>query len=171
MPRSMQQRTLQRALRAGAEQAVLFDVNNIIFDPRTLLKCMFGCQDFGFKHTCPSNPKRLRPPDYEPLLKTYQWGVIIATLANTECQRIALDLEYWALRNGYHFAFSLSDCTLCDICAGFSSAPCRHPQRARPPLHSVGIDVFKTIERLGLPHQSMPFEDQTPIWYGAVFVE
>ena len=42
------------ALEMGALHAVVFSLEDIAFDSRTLLKCMFGCADWGRNHTCPS---------------------------------------------------------------------------------------------------------------------
>ena len=45
-----------RALELGADDAVVFGIEDIVFDSRTILKCMFGCEDWGKAHTCPSRP-------------------------------------------------------------------------------------------------------------------
>jgi predicted metal-binding protein len=45
------------------------------------------------------------------------------------------------------------------------------PRRARPAFHSVGIDVFKTVRKFGLPIETLKSEDETANWYSAVFVE
>ena len=44
------------ALEMGATDAVLFEAPQICWDSRTLLKCMYGCDDWGKNHTCPSRP-------------------------------------------------------------------------------------------------------------------
>jgi predicted metal-binding protein len=31
------------ALKLGADHAVFFKIEDIVFDPRSVLKCMFGC--------------------------------------------------------------------------------------------------------------------------------
>ncbi|MCR4434734.1 MAG: DUF2284 domain-containing protein [Clostridiales bacterium] len=47
---------VEKALSLGADHAVVFNISDIEFDPRTILKCMFGCSDWGKGHTCPSRP-------------------------------------------------------------------------------------------------------------------
>ncbi|GHT17875.1 hypothetical protein AGMMS4956_21410 [Bacteroidia bacterium] len=42
------------AIELGAEHALRFGIDDIVFDARSLLKCMFGCEDWGRGHTCPS---------------------------------------------------------------------------------------------------------------------
>ncbi|MEX0974479.1 MAG: DUF2284 domain-containing protein [Bacillota bacterium] len=46
-----------------------------------------------------------------------------------------------------------------------------HPKTARPAFHSMGIDVFKTVRKFGLPIDTLKREDETPNWYSAVFIE
>jgi predicted metal-binding protein len=44
------------ALKLGADDAVVFKTEYIVFDSRTILKCMFGCATQGKNHTFPSRP-------------------------------------------------------------------------------------------------------------------
>ena len=68
-----------RALAAdlGADDVVAFTPDDIVFEPRTILKCMYGCSDWGRGPTCPSRAGSLMPWEYEPLLRRYKWGVIV----------------------------------------------------------------------------------------------
>ena len=56
------------ALQWGADHAVPFRIDDIVFDPRTILKCAFGCGDWGYGNTCPSRPLSLKPWEYEQVL-------------------------------------------------------------------------------------------------------
>ena len=43
---------------------------------------------------------------------------------------------------------------------------------ARPAFHSIGIDVFKTVNQMGLPLRTLPTRDhEDQNWYSAVFIE
>ncbi|HHT49629.1 MAG TPA: DUF2284 domain-containing protein [Firmicutes bacterium] len=161
---------VERALKLGADHAVLFELKDIIFDSRTILKCMYGCADWGKGHTCPSRPGSLKPWEYRRVLAEYSWGVIIHSTDKKTSQEVSLTIERQAFLDGYYFAFSLSDCTLCTECAGFKGAPCVQPKKARPAFHSVGIDVFRTVRRFGLPIQTLKDENQEQNWYSAVFI-
>ena len=70
-------RYCKMALELGAEHAVPFKVDQIVFDSRTILKCMFGCADWGFGLTCPSRKGSLMPWEYEKIFKRYEGGIII----------------------------------------------------------------------------------------------
>ena len=60
---SEKQYYVDRALQLGADHAVLFTLKDIVFDSRTILKCMFGCADWG-KAITPSRPGSLKPWEY-----------------------------------------------------------------------------------------------------------
>ena len=155
----------------GAVTTVAFDIDQIVFDPRTILKCMYGCSDWGKGHTCPSRPNNISLQEYERILRKYSWGVIVHAHDKATTHRISLKLESKAFVDGYYFAFSMSDCALCKECAGFCGEPCRNVKKARPAFHSVGIDVFATARNFGLPIETLADETQEQNWYAAVFVE
>ncbi|NLN47068.1 MAG: DUF2284 domain-containing protein [Clostridiaceae bacterium] len=165
-------RYVDSALRLGAADAVEFDLADIVFDPRTWLKCMFGCADWGKGPTCPSRPGSPTPWQYRDMLSRYQWGVIVHAPDKKTSQRVSLAIEREAFLDGYHFAFSLSDCGLCEPCAGCATGePCRFPKSARPAFHSVGIDVFSTVRAFGLPIRTLTSPEDPQNWYSAVFIE
>lgn len=163
---------IKKALDMGAASAVRFGIGDICFDSRVLLKCMFGCSDWGKGLTCPSRPGSPTMAEYKEMFSRYSWGVIIGGHDKHITQEVSYELERKAFVDGYYFAFSLSDCGLCKECAGYTGGECRFVRKARPAFHSVGIDVFKTVTRLGLPIRTL-FDPQTEEqnWYAAVFVE
>ena len=167
------QELVQLALENGAVDAVPFVLSDIAFDERTLLKCMFGCSDWGKGLTCPSREGFPDLPTRKRMLSNYKWGIIIHAHSKAPSQRASLMLEGRAFRDGYYMAFSMSDCGLCKECAGQSGCKeCRHPDKARPAFHSVGIDVFKTVRQLGMEIETLPDREYQPQnWYSCVWVE
>ncbi len=162
----------EKALRMGAADAVSFKISDICFDSRTLLKCMYGCDDWGKNHTCPSRKGSPSMAEYREMFSRYKGGIIIHTHEKALSQKISFQIEGDAFRDGYYFAFSLSDCALCKECAAVENAPCRFMHMARPAFHSVGIDVFKTVRDLGLPIGTLTDADkEEQNWYSAVFIE
>lgn len=162
---------INRALEMGAADAVEFKIGDICFDSRTLLKCMYGCSDWGKNHTCPSRPGSPSIAEYREMFSRYSRGVIVHTHDKASSQKISFTLEREAFGDGYYFAFSLSDCSLCSECAAVKCETCRFPKMARPAFHSVGIDVFKTVRGLGLPIETLTDPTQEQNWYSAVFIE
>jgi len=159
------------ALEMGAKNAVRFEIGDIVFDPRVVLKCIFGCGDFGRNHTCPYQKSPLNMKEYEEIFSRYKWGVIIGCADKPTSQKISFEVERAAFLDGYYFAFSLSDCGLCKECSKIDDEPCRLPAKARPAFHAVGIDVFKTVHKFNLPLAVAQTMESEVNWYSAVFVE
>ena len=162
---------IQLAKELGAASAVRFELADIVFDPRTILKCVYGCKDYGNNHTCPFGRSPLTIWDYEKILKHYSWGVIVGAHDQETTQRITLELERRAFYDGLYMAFSMSDCALCETCAKQHDEPCLYPEKARPAFHSVGIDVFATIRKLSLHIETLRDYEQEQNWYAAVWME
>ena len=162
---------IETALELGADHAVEFKTEDIEFDPRTLLKCMFGCKDWGKGHTCPSRPGSPMPWEYEAIFRKYHGGIIIHSVDKRLSQKASFAVEREAFLDGFHFAFSLCDCSLCGECAGFRGRDCINPDKARPAFHSVGIDVFKTVRKFGLPIATLKDPSEEQNWYSAVFID
>jgi predicted metal-binding protein len=154
----------------GAEDVVVITPDEVVFDGRTLLKCMFGCADWGKGPTCPSRAGFLKPWEFEPLLRQYTTVLIIHSHDKRVAQQASFAVEREAYLDGDHLAFSMSDCALCAECAGQSDLPCRNPKQARPAFHSVGIDVFSTVHKLGLPLKPLRDPEEEQNWYAAVWL-
>jgi len=162
---------IEMALGAGAAHAVPFIITDIAFDSRVVLKCIFGCKDFGLLHSCPYQRSPLSMEEYQRVLEKFSHGIIIGCDNKPDSQEISYAIERECFLDGYYFAFSLSDCGLCGTCAKVRDVPCVFPDKARPAFHSVGIDVFKTVRGLGLPIEVLRSRDEPQNWYSAVFIE
>jgi predicted metal-binding protein len=160
------------ALELGAVDAVRFEVDDIVFDSRTLLKCMFGCEDWGNGLTCPSANPHVTMQQYESMIRKYKYGIIVHANDKKTNHNISFELEHKAYKDGYYMAFSMSDCAQCKKCAGFENKPCRNKKKARPAFHSLGIDVYATVRKLGLPIYTLKDNDErVENWYAAVLIE
>lgn len=162
---------IQMAKEMGATSCVQFHIQDIVFDPRVVLKCMFGCSDYGKAHTCPYQKSPLSMDEYRKIFEHYQWGVIIGCKEKKLSQKISYEIEKAAFLDGYHFSFSLSDCALCKECSKVHDKCCNVPTKARPAFHAVGIDVFKTVKKFDMPLFVMQSPEDEENWYAAVFVE
>ena len=159
------------AAQPGVVEARVIDAGEVVFDPRTLLKCMYGCTGWNNCWVCPSAPGGLRPWEAEPIFRRYQAAVVIHSRDKNASQKASFALESKAFVDGFYFAFSLSDCGLCPECSYRSGDPCRFPKQARPAAQGVGIDVFATVRKLGLPLRTLAGEEEEQNWYSFVFLE
>ena len=162
---------IDMAFEMGADTAVEFDIKDIVFDTRVALKCIFGCASYGKNHTCPFQKSHLSMKEYQEMFERYKGGIIIGCKDGKAAQHISYEIERTCFLDGYYFAFSLSDCGLCQECSRTKSKDCNLPMKARPAFHGVGIDVFKTVNQLGLPLYVARDYDAETNWYSAVFVE
>ena len=153
----------------GALDAVLIKSEDIVIDPRTILKCMYGCKGWDHNWTCPSVPGSLRPWEFENILKKYNVGILIHCDNKKISHKISFELESDAFVDGYYFAFSMSDCALCKTCK--HPEPCRYPEKARPALQGLGIDVYATARKQGLPIKTLKDEEEEQNWYSLVLIE
>ena len=157
------------ALEMGAKDSKVISVKDIVFDPRTLLKCMYGCEEWGKSWTCPSAPKALMPWEAEKILKKYNWGILIRTQDPKLAQEISFQVEMKAFFDGYPLAFSMFDCYLCETCV--FPDPCRFPEKARPSMQALSIDVYATVKKLGLPIEPLKTKGDKPNYYALVLIE
>jgi len=159
------------ALELGATTVKSFDIDDICFDPRTILKCKYGCSDYGKTYNCPSDPKNLDIEQSIRIFKHYKGGIIVHSQDKATAQRVSYEIERQAFIDGYYFALSLSDCSHCKECLCRDGIPCPHEMTVRPAFHSVGIDVFKTVRQLGMYIATLENRNCEPNWYSAVFIE
>ncbi len=160
---------VRKALEMGAENVKTVSVQDLVFDPRTILKCMYGCEDWGKSWSCPSAPKALMPWEAEKVLRRYSRGILVRTHDPKRLQEITYQIEMEAFYDGYPFALALAECYLCETCT--FPDPCRFPAKVRPSMQALGIDVYATVKKLGLPIKTLKSKDETPNFYGLVLLE
>ncbi len=69
---------IEAGLKQGAAHVVAFSIEDIVFDSRSLLKCMFGCPEWGKNYTCPS-ASNVTMEQYKEMFSRYKWGLIVHT--------------------------------------------------------------------------------------------
>ena len=169
MDKVFQKELVDAAFDMGAADAKIFRLENIAFDSRTLLKCLFGCS--GDMHYCPQKRDPSSQIDYADMIKKYQWGILICTDDLKKGQEITLALESKSFFAGYYFAFGATECAFCEKCSYEDGKPCVDRHMQRPPLYALGIDVYKTVRGLGWELNVVQKEGDPVKNITAVFVE
>lgn len=164
---------IEMAMELGAEHAICVRTDRIFFDSRTYLKCMYGCHGGLPETLCSSQPGRIKPWEYEEMLKRYEYSLLLhfTPQKGRIAQKVALAVESKAFTDGYYFAFTLCDCDLCVDCFRFKGKECAFPLKARPSMHGAGIDVFKTVHSFGLPLETLSSPDEERNSYALIFFE
>jgi len=160
---------VEKAIELGADEAKLIDTDQVIFDPRSHLKCRFGCNRWGKFWTCPPNLS-LSPEMFLDAFEQYNKGVVIKTADPKKGQEIALALEKEAmLSHNCQFAFALALCVQCEECV--YPDPCLYPHLARPAMDAYGVDIGKTLEPLAFKVEFDKEGKLLPAWYSMVLVD
>ena len=158
---------LKKAEDMGAE-ARLIASGQVFFDPRSFLKCRFGCNRWGRFWTCPPNLD-ISYEQFQEAYNLYSHVLVLKTSDPQKGQEVALAMEKEAmLEFGSSFAFALVLCVQCEECA--YPDPCRYPHLARPSADAYGIDIGKTLEPLGFNLEFDPEGKLLPAWYAMVLL-
>ena len=176
----------ERAIKAGAVHAVITSPDYITTAPWVQWKCKFGCPDYGKWCCCPP-----RVPNYEEtrqVLDSYNQLILLHfqyrfqsnkwPAGGAEYQRFkkhveyVIDLERGLFLDGFYRAFAMphEPCQMCKECAPVENNPCSFPEKARPSMESVGIDVYQTAFNHNLPLHPVRSEQDICNWYALVLV-
>ena len=160
---------VNKAIELGATSAKTVKTNQIVFDPRSYLKCRFGCNRWGRYWTCPPNLD-ISPESFMESFGKYENAIIIQSPDEETGQDVTLSIEKEAMfGSGCMFAFAMVLCVQCEKCS--FPEPCRFPHLARPSMDAYGIDIGKTVEKVGF---EVKFDTQgklLPAWYSMVLLD
>ncbi len=160
---------LTKARKMGAVEARLMPTDQVVFDPRSHLKCRFGCGRWGKYWTCPPHLS-LTQDTFEQAFGRYRRALMIKTSDPRSGQEIALAVEKEAMLHfGCSFALALALCVQCEECA--YPEPCRYPHLARPAMDAFGVDVGRTLESLGFAVEFDKKGKLLPAWYTMVLLD
>jgi len=162
-------------------------------------KCKYGCKAYGKHLTCP--PYTPKPEETRKLIRGYEKGLIARfkdVQPNTEVppahihhflwdailemHNTMFKLERHTFLSGYYKAFAMGalPCSYCADCLPeridfvldqASKRFCEHQDRARPSMEACGIDVYKTVRKVGyrIEVRTSPYEEIT--FFGLLLIE
>lgn len=131
----------------GATEAKVIRAHTICLGNWTRLKCQFGCQHFGRRHTCPTFTPTTQ--EMSDILMDYEKALVVEAGESSKVHELVLGLEthYKSLGLGKAFALEALPCNLCEVCT--VDTHCEYPEQARPTLQGCGIDVPRTLINIG----------------------
>lgn len=172
----------------GASEVRMIPAKSIVVDERVRLKCQIPlCDTYGRNLMCPPNLPSVE--DFRRALERFSRGILIQVSVSIPMQsggKLSEDVfapakklhelvnmgEKMAFEGGLHFATGLIGgcCRLCEECvAAQGETRCRFPFKARPSMEAMGIDVFSTLEKVGLRVSVLPVSDRVT-WTGIVLI-
>jgi predicted metal-binding protein len=150
--------------------AKLISADDIFFDIRALLKCRWGCEDY-FNRTVKCDTRNISYVERTEMVKAYKNILLVHAHDAGELSKALLEIERAAFLDGYYFAFAIRYCRLCKSCAVDQGNSCPTPEKIRPCDQSFGIDVFRTVRKLGLPCDVLQNRDDVHNRYGFILIE
>ena len=160
---------VKKALELGASEAKFIHTGHVIFDPRSFLKCRFGCARWGKYWTCPPNLS-IGVSEFMEAYEKYNAAILLKCTDPKVSQKVSLEVEKEAMLSmGCSFAFALVLCVQCEECA--FPEPCRFPHLARPSMDAYGIDIGMTVEPLGFKVEFDKEGKLLPSWYSMVLID
>jgi len=154
-----------------SEQALIISPNDIVFDRRSILKCLWGCEDQSEPNRIKCGSRGLSFEEAQATIYEYQRILLIHHHDNVKLSNIARKIEKTAFLDGHYFACALHCCHLCKTCKIDSGKPCPTPLKIRPCDQSFGVDVYKTVRGLGLPCIPLQSKIETPNRYAFVLID
>ena len=154
------------AMELGATDARVIRAEDVIIDERVRGKCRYPtCPSYNTNMNCP--PHTMAVDEFRTLVSKYSYAVFFKVdvlsgrmedferVTNKTITNIVWKLESAAFYDGYYLAtgFGATNCKeiFCRNleCAALAGKGCRHPFKARPGMHGMGIDAFRMAANVG----------------------
>ncbi|MCB2190251.1 MAG: DUF2284 domain-containing protein [Deltaproteobacteria bacterium] len=160
---------LNMAKELGMTNALVIGPEQIFFDPRAVLKCRWGCEDFA-KRTIKCGSRGLSHAECVKMISSYDNILLLHGHDGRQLSKAVLALERAAFLDGHYFAFGVRHCKLCKACALDQGKDCLQPEKVRPCDQAMGIDMYRTAREAGLPCQVLQSRDEQQNRYGFVLI-
>lgn len=148
------------------KEILLIESKDIQTAPWVLLKCRYGCGEFGKRYSCPPFP----PPPFfsQQIFSEYNTALLIHDHASWKVRWAVTEIEKKAVESGFFKAFGMGSgpCGLCEECP--DGRPCVKTEEARPSMEAMGIDVFSTVRKFGY---DLSHDPETAQFFGLVLLE
>ena len=150
--------------------AVVISAQDICFDMRAILKCLWGCQQH-FAENIKCSTRGTTYQERVEMVRGYSHILLLHSHDAWALSAAVLEIERRAFLDGYYFAAAIRACNLCRDCAAQRGEPCPTPQKVRPCDQSFGIDIYQTVRNLGLPCEVLQDKDEMQNRYGFVLLD
>jgi len=169
MKRNIVKKLCDRAIKLGADDAIIINPAQVQTAAWVRIKCKYGCSGYGGSLCCP--PYSPTPSETREILDGYTKAILIHSKGKGT-KDIVVPLEREAFLAGFYKAFSFPSgpCRLCRSACAFDEG-CRHAEKARPSMEACGIDVFATVRKFKLPIEVVTDYEQEADFYGLFLLE
>ena len=156
----------QKAEEAGFSAFCSFNAKLLKIDPTIISFCKEDkCGNYKKNYMCPPFQKYLD-------LNKFKTGYLFQTTSkknNWKSSKINFHLKMLEIEKDlqikfpqiFYELFIAGSCELCNPCYAVLNKPCAYPEKAKPSLEAVGINVIELLKKLKLPSS---FNDNTITW-------
>ena len=184
MIKDMPQKDLEKYCRMakdrGATDAITIHPDRVVTAPWVLIKCQFGCPDYGRGYCCP--PHTHTYDRTRAILDSYGRAILFRIEAPATEGRgkrykdymdMLVELEGTLFKDGYYKALVVlsGSCIKCKKCGILTDNPCVNRARARPSMEACGIDVFQTARNNGFFIKTLKEKEDTHNDYCLMLVD
>lgn len=152
----------------GATTATAFDPAGLVFAEWAIMKCKYGCPQYGHNRCCPPFA-----PDIEKMRRIaagYRRGILFAVDAMDKGTPLAVGVVKEMFTDGLYKAigFGTGPCRQCATC---TPDACPHPWTTAPSMEACGIDVMATARAHGIRIPDFADKDAKPVCVGMILVD
>lgn len=148
-----EQIALSEGKKYGINEAMVIYTSKIDVKDFVALKCKYGCSRYGKSHSCPPNTPS--PDETRRILDEYKKALLVGGevrggfSGQLKISAGILAVERALFLNGYYKAFGMTSgsCIFCEECAYPRKEPCNFPEKCRPSMEGMSIDVFSTLKK------------------------
>jgi predicted metal-binding protein len=160
---------LELAKKKGMIDAVILSPADICFDIRTQLKCAWGC-DRQFTPNAKCDNRGLTFDERIKIVKQYKTILLLHSHDVRQLGKVLLEMEKTAFLDGYYLAFAVNACHICKECRAMEGKDCLHPEKVRPCACLFGLDIYRTVRKLGLPCEVLQNKESMENRYGLLLI-
>jgi predicted metal-binding protein len=152
------------------DNVMLISPEDIVFDVRSILKCNWGC-DKSKNKSIKCDHQGLSIDERKQMIKAYKKILLLHGHDGYKLTKACLHLERELFLDDYYYAFAVRCCNFCKDCIVEKGRDCAHPDKVRPCEEMLGVDVFQTAKKLGMPISVLKQPDDVQNRYGFVLIE
>jgi len=176
------------AVELGAADSKIVSTHDIVIDERVRGKCRYPtCPSYNTNMNCP--PYTMSVDEFRTLQGRYDYAILFKVdafsgdlaeferVTNKVVMNIVWRLESAAFYDGNYLATGFGGTNCKEIfcrnvgCAAISGQGCRHPFKARPSMHGMGIDAFRMAVAAGWELSAKGNEVPRMVSMGLVLVD
>lgn len=164
------QQAIDELKSGGADIAVAIAPSSIVTAAWTIMKCRYGCPEYGRNLCCPPFAPSWR--ETADIIACYDNAILFRVHDMKVGTPLAISVSAGLFRRGHYKAlpFGTGPCRKCSVCKG-KPGSCPRPYETAPSMEACGIDVFATVRANGIEVSTYAAPGAVPDCFGLILVD